>query len=140
MGLASSRTATVEGVAAHMVTVEANVGPGLPGMQMVGLGDAAVKESRERIRTAVANSGLPWPRTRIMVSLSPAHLPKAGSHFDLPIALTVLCSLDPEFRSSLSTTMVMGELALDGSLRRVEGILPMLLKACLLYTSDAADE
>ena len=108
MGLASSRTATVEGVAAHMVTVEANVGPGLPGMQMVGLGDAAVKESRERIRTAVANSGLPWPRTRIMVSLSPAHLPKAGSHFDLPIALTVLCSLDPEFRSSLSTTMVMG--------------------------------
>lgn len=129
MGLASSLTATVEGVAAHMVTVEANVGPGLPGMQMVGLGDAAVKESRERIRTAVANSGLPWPRTRIMVSLSPAHLPKAGSHFDLPIALTVLGCLDPELEPVLRRTMFMGELALDGSLRRVEGVLPMLLKA-----------
>ena len=53
---------------------------------VVGLGDAAVKESRERIRTAISNSALPWPRTKIMVSLSPAHLPKAGSHFDLPVA------------------------------------------------------
>lgn len=129
MGLASALSATVEGVAAHMVTVEANVGPGLPGMQMVGLGDAAVKESRERIRTAFANAGLPWPRTRIMVSLSPAHLPKAGSHFDLPIALTVLGSIDDRLHPRLLRTMLMGELALDGTLRRVEGILPMLLAA-----------
>ena len=85
MALASTQTATVEGVVAHPVTVEANVGPGLPGVHMVGLGDAAVKESRERIRTAVANASLPWPRTKIMVSLSPAHLPKAGSHFDLSL-------------------------------------------------------
>ena len=77
MALASTMSATVEGVAARLVTVEANVGAGLPGMHMVGLGDAAVKESRERIRTAISNSALPWPRTKIMVSLSPAHLPKA---------------------------------------------------------------
>ena len=89
MALASTRTATVEGVSAHLVTVESNVGPGLPGMHIVGLGDAAVKESRERIRTAFANTSLPWPRTKIMVSLSPAHLPKAGSHFD-PVSYTHL--------------------------------------------------
>lgn len=128
MALASTHTATVEGVAAHMVTVEANVGPGLPGMHIVGLGDAAVKESRDRIRTALANTAMPWPRTKIMVSLSPAHLPKAGSHFDLPIALTVVGSLDPRAQARLKRTMFMGELALDGTLRRVEGILPMLLR------------
>lgn len=129
MALASTLTATVEGMNAHIVTVEANVGPGLPGMHMVGLGDAAVKESRERIRTATANTALPWPRTKIMVSLSPAHLRKAGSHFDLPIALSVVGSLDPQAQHRLARAMFMGELALDGSLRRVEGILPMLLRA-----------
>ncbi len=127
MALASTRTATVEGVSAHMVTVEANVGPGLPGMHMVGLGDAAVRESRDRIRTAITNSQLPWPRTKIMVSLSPAHMPKAGSHFDLPIAAAVLGSLDPRVKRKLGRTMLLGELALDGSLRRAEGVLPMLI-------------
>lgn len=129
MALASTLGATVEGVSAKVVTVEANVGPGLPGMHMVGLGDAAVKESRERIRTAISNSALPWPRTKIMVSLSPAHLPKAGSHFDLPIASAVLGSLDPRVQRRLAGTMLLGELALDGSLRRVEGVLPMLVAA-----------
>lgn len=129
MALASTQTATVEGVVAHPVTVEANVGPGLPGVHMVGLGDAAVKESRERIRTAVANASLPWPRTKIMVSLSPAHLPKAGSHFDLPVALAVLGSMDPRTQRTIGRTLFLGELALDGTLRRVEAILPMLLQA-----------
>lgn len=126
MALASTYSATVEGVRAHVVGVEANVGPGLPGMHVVGLGDAAVKESRERIRTAVANSTLPWPRTKIMVSLSPAHLPKSGSHFDLPIALAVLASLDPGVHDRLGEALVLGELGLGGALRRVEGIVPML--------------
>lgn len=129
MALASTQSATVEGITARPVTVEANVGPGLPGMHMVGLGDAAVKESRDRIRTAITNSQLPWPRTKIMVSLSPAHLPKAGSHFDLPIAVAVLGSFDPRLHTKLRTTMLLGELALDGTLRRVEGILPMLISA-----------
>lgn len=134
MALASTMSATVEGVTARLVTVEANVGAGLPGMHMVGLGDAAVKESRDRIRTAISNSSLPWPRTKIMVSLSPAHLPKAGSHFDLPIALAVLGSLDPRVERTLASTMFCGELALDGILRRAEGVLPMLIAAF-----DAAD-
>lgn len=129
MALASTLAATVEGVSAQVVKVEANVGPGLPGMHIVGLGDAAVKESRERIRTAVANSTLPWPRTKIMVSLSPAHVPKSGSHFDLPIAVAVLASLDPQVGRRLEGALIIGELGLGGALRRVEGILPMLAAA-----------
>lgn len=129
MALASTFSATLDGVSAHLVTVEANIGPGLPGVHMVGLGDAAVKESRDRIRTAVANSSLSWPRTKVMVSLSPANLPKAGSHFDLPIALAVIAGMDPRAQRRLEKTLVLGELGLDGRLRRVEGILPMILAA-----------
>lgn len=129
MALASKYSATVEGIGAHCVTVEANVGPGLPGMHIVGLGDKAVGESRDRIRTAVANSTLPWPRTKIMVSLSPANLPKAGSHFDLPIALAVLASMDPRAERRLSRSLIVGELGLGGQLRRVDGILQIILEA-----------
>ena len=129
MALASTFSATVEGVGAHRVTVEANVGPGLPGMHIVGLGDKAVGESRDRIRTAVANSTLPWPRTKIMVSLSPANLPKAGSQFDLPVALAVLGSMDPRAARRLGRSLIVGELGLGGQLRRVDGILQVILEA-----------
>jgi len=129
MPLASTFSATVEGVGAHCVTVEANVGPGLPGMHIVGLGDKAVGESRDRIRTAVANSTLPWPRTKIMVSLSPANLPKAGSQFDLAAALAVLASMDPRAERRLKRSLIVGELGLGGQLRRVDGILQIILEA-----------
>lgn len=129
MALASTFSATVEGIGAHRVTVEANVGPGLPGMHIVGLGDKAVGESRDRIRTAVANSTLPWPRTKIMVSLSPANLPKAGSQFDLPIALAVLASMEPRAERRLGRSLIVGELGLGGQLRRVDGILQVILEA-----------
>lgn len=129
MPLASTYSATVEGINAHCVTVEANVGPGLPGMHIVGLGDKAVGESRDRMRTAVANSTLPWPRTKIMVSLSPANLPKAGSQFDLPVALAVLASMDPRAERRLKHSLVVGELGLGGQLRRVDGILQTILEA-----------
>lgn len=129
MALANTYTATVEGVVAHPVTVEANVGPGLPGMYMVGLGDATVRESRDRIKTAVANSRLPWPKTKIMVSLSPANLPKTGSHFDLAIALAVLNTMAPHAGRKLGRTLVAGELGLDGTLRAIDGVLPMLATA-----------
>ncbi|WIM66882.1 YifB family Mg chelatase-like AAA ATPase [Corynebacterium breve] len=129
MALASTFTATVEGVSAHLVTVESNVGPGLPGIFVVGLGDATVRESRDRIRTATTNTGLPWPRTKIMVSLSPADVPKTGSHFDLPIALAVLSCTHPAVAHRMRTTLVAGELGLDGQLRAVGGVLPMLIAA-----------
>lgn len=129
MALASTYSATVEGIGAHRVTVEANVGPGLPGMHIVGLGDKAVGESRDRIRTAVANSTLPWPRTKVMVSLSPANLPKAGSQFDLAVALAVLANMDPRAEHRLAHSLIVGELGLGGQLRRVDGILQIILEA-----------
>ena len=139
MALASTYSATVEGIGAHRVTVEANVGPGLPGMHIVGLGDKAVGESRDRIRTAVANSTLPWPRTKVMVSLSPANLPKSGSQFDLAVALAVLASMDPRAQHRLARSLIVGELGLGGQLRRVDGILQIILEA-LHRDSDSGDE
>ncbi|MDO5511460.1 YifB family Mg chelatase-like AAA ATPase [Corynebacterium sp.] len=127
MALGRTSTVALDGVVARPVTVEANVGPGLPGIHLVGLGDTAVSESRDRIRTAVANSRLPWPKTKIVVSMSPASLRKSGSHFDLPTALAVLAAgvLAPR----LDSAVVVGELGLDGSVREVPGVLPALLAA-----------
>ncbi|AGF72778.1 YifB family Mg chelatase-like AAA ATPase [Corynebacterium halotolerans] len=129
MALGRAHTTALSGVTARPVTIEANIGPGLPGIHVVGLGDTAVSESRDRIRTAVANAQLEWPKTKIVVSLSPASLPKAGSHFDLPMALAVLAARQPEVGQRLSSTLVLGELGLDGSVRPVPGILPALLTA-----------
>nr|WP_055176713.1 YifB family Mg chelatase-like AAA ATPase [Corynebacterium lowii] len=129
-----AHTVALHGLRAHAVTVEANIGRGLPGMQVVGLGDTSVRESRERIRTAVANSGLEWPRTKVVVSLSPASLPKSGGHFDLAITLAVLSAMlggqqAQRARQRLDSTLVVGEVALDGSLRAISGALPALLSA-----------
>lgn len=129
MALGRTHTIALEGVSARIVTVEANVGPGLPGIHMVGLGDAAVTESRDRIRTAVANSRLSWPKTRIVVSMSPAALRKSGSHFDLPTAVAVLSAGVPETRERLAGAVLVGELGLDGTVRPVAGVLPALLAA-----------
>ena len=129
MALGRTQTVALEGVAGRIVTVEANVGPGLPGIHMVGLGDAAVSESRDRIRTAAANSRLSWPKTKIVVSMSPASLRKSGSHFDLPTALAVLAAGVPEARERLAGTVLVGELGLDGTVRPVAGVLPALLAA-----------
>lgn len=130
--LARTHTVALSGVHADIVTVEANIGPGLPGIHVVGLGDAAVNESRDRIRTAVANTRLSWPKTKIVVSMSPAGLPKSGSHFDLPTALAVLEAAensDNRARRDLDSTVVLGELGLDGMVRAVAGIVPALLAA-----------
>lgn len=132
--LGVAHTVALHGVRAHPVRVEANIGPGLPGMRVVGLGDASVRESRERIRTAVTNSGLGWPRTKIVVSLSPACLPKSGGHFDLAITAAILGAAwegdrARHARTALGSTLLLGEVALDGSLRPVRGVLPALLCA-----------
>ena len=130
--LAKTHTVALSGVHADIVTVEANIGPGLPGIHVVGLGDAAVSESRDRIRTAVANAQLGWPKTKIVVSMSPAGLPKSGSHFDLPTALAILEAAERPHRlehRDLDSTLVLGELGLDGRVHAVAGIVPALLAA-----------
>ncbi|AKK11358.1 YifB family Mg chelatase-like AAA ATPase [Corynebacterium uterequi] len=129
MALGKALTAAPHGLAGRIVTVEANIGPGLPGMHIVGLGDTAVRESRFRLRTAVANAQLNWPRTKIVLSLSPADVPKRGSHFDLALCLAVLAAGNPQAQQRLDDALILGELGLDGAVRPVTSVLPLVAEA-----------
>src|SRR5437763_83972 len=122
--LASIRSAAVVGVDACEVIVEVDVAPGLPHWTIVGLASGAVKESRERVVAALFNSGFTLPARRVTVNLAPADLPKASSRFDLPIALALLVATG-QICNCLHRAAAVGELALDGSLRPVRGVLPI---------------
>jgi magnesium chelatase family protein len=128
--LATSITAAVLGVEAHLVRVEADSAPGFPRFTMVGLADSAVRESESRIRAALRNCGFPfkWDR-RITVNLAPAGLRKYGSSFDLATAVGLLAADGALSLPHLADVLLVGEVALDGSLRPVAGVLPMLLLA-----------
>jgi len=128
--LATSITAAVFGVDAHLVRVEADSAPGFPRFTMVGLADSAVKESESRIRAALRNCGIPfkWDR-RITVNLAPAGLRKYGSSFDLATAVGLLAADGAFSLRRLGDVLLVGEVALDGGLRPVAGVLPMLLLA-----------
>ena len=110
------------------VTVEADISRGLPSYEIVGLPDAAVKESKERVRSAVRNSALEFPAHRITVNLAPAYVKKEGSAFDLPIAVSILRS-SGALQTDTGRTVFLGELALNGELRPVTGVLPALISA-----------
>ncbi|MEY3736269.1 MAG: hypothetical protein RLZZ624_1328, partial [Cyanobacteriota bacterium] len=127
--LARCSSAALCGLEALAVTVEVDLSPGLPGWQMVGLADAAVQESRERIRAALRNSGLRTPLTRVVVNLAPADRRKEGPGFDLPIALGWLVASGQLAAEALEGTWSCGELGLDGSLRPVRGVLAIALTA-----------
>ncbi|NTU68024.1 MAG: YifB family Mg chelatase-like AAA ATPase [Chlorobiaceae bacterium] len=120
--------ASLVGIDALKVEIETNVAGGLPAFTVVGLPDSAVKESRERILTAIRNSGFELPSKKITVNLAPADVRKEGTAFDLGIAIGLLGSLS-EIHGSLEGTIVMGELALDGSVRRINGALPVAVMA-----------
>lgn len=126
-----SRTQTVAflGLEARRVEVQCAVTSGLPAFAIVGLPDKAVSEARERVRTALQAMAIALPSKRITVNLSPADLPKEGSHFDLPIALALLAALDIVPREKVETAMALGELSLDGTLVPVLGALPAALAA-----------
>ncbi len=127
--LASLRSAAVLGVDAYPVHVEVDVSFGLPAFTMVGLPDASVRESRDRVRAAIRNSGYTFPPHRITVNLAPADVRKAGSSFDLPIALGLLATNGSLARPAVDDTVVVGELSLDGSINGVRGALPVALAA-----------
>lgn len=129
MRLAQSASAIIMGVDAHVIEVEAHLAPGLVGTAITGLADTAVSESRDRVRAAVSSTGLSWPQQRITVGLSPAWLPKRGSSLDLAIALSILAA-DQHFNpAALHRTLIVGELALDGTVRSIRGVLPVALAA-----------
>ncbi len=123
--LAAARTFALIGVEAREVQVEVHVGPGLPAFSLVGLPDAAVRESRERVRAALVNSGFKFPQQRITANLAPADLRKAGPSFDLAIAAALLAASDQLERRRLERIALAGELALDGSIRPIPGTLAM---------------
>jgi magnesium chelatase family protein len=123
--LARCSGAALRGLEARQVSVEVDIAPGLPGLQLVGLPDAAVQEARERVRAAIRNSGLRVPLTRVVVSLAPADLPKAGPGFDLPIALGLLVASGQLAAASIEGVWSAAELGLDGRLRPIRGVLAL---------------
>lgn len=129
MALGRTWAVTLHGVGGQIVEVEADVGRGLPGVSIVGLPDSAVLQARERIRAAVINSGLSWPMGKVVLSLSPAGLPKRGSGFDLALAVGTLTASGELPASCFDGTLLVGELALDGRVRAVRGVLPAVLAA-----------
>src|SRR5215471_9275816 len=121
--LAAIRSATVLGIDAHDVCVEVDVAQGLPKWLIVGLPSGEVKESRERVSAAVANSGFEIPPRRITISLSPGDTRKAGTGFDVPIAIGLLVAIGVLSHESVEGLTFLGELGLDGSIRGVRGVL-----------------
>ncbi len=127
--LAAARTFTLVGIDAREIRVEVDVRQGLPAFTLVGLPDAAVRESRDRVRAALANSGFEFPQKRITANLAPADLRKAGPGFDLAIAAAVLVATEQLRPPALDDVALAGELALDGSIRSIPGTLAMAERA-----------
>ncbi|MBE5959305.1 MAG: ATP-binding protein [Lachnospiraceae bacterium] len=123
------KSATIHGIEACIVTVETDIGDGLPSFDMVGLLSSEVREARERVRTALKNSGFTIPPKRITINLAPADLRKMGTYFDLPIAISILTCIGVIPEENVAEAMFIGELGLDGHTVRVNGVLPIVLKA-----------
>lgn len=126
--LAKIQSCAVVGLDAEPVQVEVDISNGLDKLTLVGLPDAAVRESGERVRAAIGNSGFYFPQARLTVNLAPADLRKEGPAYDLPIALGVMAA-SRQFLADLEDALVVGELGLDGDVRHVDGVLPMAAMA-----------
>ena len=144
--LAKVLSSTLLGVEACLIEVEVDLANGLPTFTTVGLPDASIRESRDRVKAAMANSGFSFPLKRITVNLAPAHLRKEGTAFDLPIALGILQAAGYITSDTLQHYVVVGELSLDGRVKAVAGAMPMALAvrqenlAGLLVPSENAPE
>ncbi|MEY4642164.1 MAG: hypothetical protein RLZZ227_2158 [Pseudomonadota bacterium] len=145
MSLAIVHSRATLGIEAPPVTVEVHLSGGLPSFNIVGLPETVVKESRERVRSAILNAQLEFPQHRITVNLAPADLPKAGGRFDLAIAIGILAASGQIEQQRLAQTLFMGELALTGAVRRVNGILPGLIagqregRLCIIPAGNQAE-
>lgn len=124
--LASIASAVVRGADGHPVTVEVHIAPGLPGLTIVGLPDASCREARDRVRAAVTAAGVPWPAKRITVNLAPSNDKKVGSGLDLAMAVAILVANDDVTGTAVARLAFLGELGLDGTVRPVPGIVPMV--------------
>ena len=129
MTLGRAFSVAVRGLEGEIVEIEADITSGLPGVHLVGLPDTALQESRDRVRAAITNCGNSWPMARLTLALSPATLPKMGSVYDLALAAAVLSAHGKTEWERLEKTLLLGELALDGRVRPVKGVLPAVLTA-----------
>lgn len=130
--LSKIKSMSLEGLSGYLVEIQTDVSGGLPNFDVVGLPDMRVKESKERVRLAIKNSGIEFPSRKIVVNLAPADIRKEGTFFDLPIAVGILIAIG-EIQSikikDFESTIFLGELSLDGNINRVNGILPMCIEA-----------
>ena len=133
--IASVMTVAYLGLEARSVEVQCHIAPGVPSFVVVGLPDKAVGESRERVRSAISAMGLSLPPKRITINLSPADLPKEGSHYDLPIAIALLGAMGVVDAETLASYMFIGELSLDGRVAASPGVL-----LAALHASASGDE
>lgn len=117
------KTVAAVGFDGYIVDVECDMSKSLPSLQIVGLGNKAIEESKERIKSAITNSFLEFPKKRVTINLAPAELPKDGAHYDLPMALAILCASGQIKQSEIDNSIFAGELALDGSLRPIKGAI-----------------
>ena len=126
------KSMALHGLDGYLVEVQIDVSQGLPSWEVVGLPDTSVKESKERVKTAIKNSGIEFSSKKIVINLAPADTKKEGSFFDLPIAVGVLNAMEVICNNSLQKYIFIGELSLDGKVNRVNGILPMCIEAAKL--------
>ena len=129
MTLGITQSVALLGLDGSVVTIEVDIADGIPMYSLLGLPDAALSESRDRVRAALINTNESWPNRKVTVSLSPAWLPKSGSSFDLSIALAILIAQGSIAQEPLADVLILGELALDGKIRPVRGVLPALIAA-----------
>lgn len=123
------KSMSLQGLEGFLVDVQVDVSAGMPNWEVVGLPDASVKESKERVRTAIKNSGFDFQSRKIVINLAPADTRKEGSFFDLPIAIGILLDFEDIKLQNLEDTVFIGELSLNGRLNKVNGILPMCIEA-----------
>ena len=123
------KSMSLQGLEGYLVDVQVDVAAGMPNWGVVGLPDISVKEAKERVRTAIKNSGYEFPSRRIVINLAPADTRKEGSFYDLPIAIGILIDFGEIKNQSMAETVVIGELSLDGQINHVNGILPMCIEA-----------
>lgn len=127
--ISNVKTISLNGIDGNLIEVQTDISGGLPNFEIVGLPDTSVRESKERIKSAIKNSDIEFPSRRIVINLAPASTKKEGSSYDLPIAIGILIALNEIVEESLENTIFIGELSLDGKINRINGILPMCIEA-----------
>lgn len=130
--LAQIKSMSLVGIDGYLINVQVDISSGLPSWDIVGLPDASIKESKQRVRAALKNIGYSLPSRKIVINLAPANIKKEGAFFDLPIALGILCAFNVISKQQLEDYIFVGELSLDGNLNKINGVLPICIEALKL--------